>query len=97
MDNFIYSAIASELNDVKHSHGKARREVLRRLDNIVTRLFPPVEGSPLPSEELNGVADVMPLPTPGGASATYWCGPYVPEFPGSSLIVGKPSEILFKP
>ncbi|MEZ3549878.1 hypothetical protein ED388_12985 [Muribaculaceae bacterium Isolate-007 (NCI)] len=75
MDKFIYSAIASELNDIKNLHGKPRREALQRLDNIVTRLFPPVEGSPLPSEELNGVADVMPLPTPSGASATYWCGP----------------------
>lgn len=75
MDKFIYSAIASELNDIKNLHGKPRREALQRLDNIVTRLFPPVEGSPLPSEELNGVADVMPLSTPSGASATYWCGP----------------------
>ena len=75
MDKFIYSAIASELNDIKNLHGKPRREALQRLDNIVTRLFPPVEGSPLPSEELNGVADVMPLPTPSGASATYLCGP----------------------
>ena len=75
MDKFIYSAIASELNDIKNLHGKPRREALQRLDNIVTRLFPPVEGSPLPSEELNGVADVMLLPTPSGASATYWCGP----------------------
>lgn len=75
MDKFIYSAIASELNDIKNLHGKPRREALQRLDNIVTRLLPPVEGSPLPSEELNGVADVMPLPTPSGASATYWCGP----------------------
>lgn len=75
MDKFIYSAIASELNDIKNLHGKPRREALQRLDNIVTRLFPPVEGSPLPSEELNGVADVMPLPTPSGASATNWCGP----------------------
>ena len=75
MDKFIYSAIASELNDIKNLHGKPRREALQRPDNIVTRLFPPVEGSPLPSEELNGVADVMPLPTPSGASATYWCGP----------------------
>lgn len=58
MDNLIYMAIASELNDVKHSHGKARREALQRLDNIVTQLFPSVEGAPLPSEELNGVADV---------------------------------------
>ena len=59
MDKFIYSAIASELNDIKNLHGKPRREALQRLDNIVTRLFPPVEGSPLPSEELNGVADVL--------------------------------------
>lgn len=63
------------LCDVKNSHGRARRDALRRLDRVVTELFPPVEGSPLPSEELNGVADVMPLPTPSGASATYWCGP----------------------
>ncbi len=61
MDKFIYSAIASELNDIKNLHGKPRREALQRLDNIVTRLFPPVEGSPLPSEELNGVADVIAI------------------------------------
>jgi len=73
MDKFIYSAIASELNDIKNLHGKPRREALQRLDNIVTRLFPPADASP--PEELNGVADVMPLPTPSGASATYWCGP----------------------
>lgn len=59
MDKFIYSAIVSELNDIKNLHGKPRREALQRLDNIVTQLFPPVEGSPLPSEELNGKPDVL--------------------------------------
>lgn len=76
MDRLLYMAITSELNDVKHSHGKARREALQRLDNIVTQLFPPVPGVPLPSEELNGVADVMPMPSlPLAATAPYWCGP----------------------
>lgn len=44
---------------VKGSHGRARREALRELDRVVTDLFPSVEGAPLPSEELNGVADVL--------------------------------------
>lgn len=47
------------LCDVKNSHGRARRDALRRLDRVVTELFPPVEGAPLPSEELNGKADVL--------------------------------------
>lgn len=46
------------LCDVKNSHGPARREALHNLDRVVTELFPPVEGAPLPSEELNGKADV---------------------------------------
>lgn len=45
---------------VKRSHGRARREALRELDRVVTDLFPPVEGAPLPSEELNGKPDVIP-------------------------------------
>ncbi len=45
---------------VKRSHGRARREALRELDRVVTDLFPPVEGTPLPSEELNGKPDVIP-------------------------------------
>lgn len=47
------------LCDVKNSHGRARRDALRRLDRVVTELFPPVEGAPLPSEELNGKPDVL--------------------------------------
>lgn len=54
------------LCDVKNSHGRARRDALRRLDWVVTELFPPVEGAPLPSEELNGKADVL-----GGAFVAY--------------------------
>lgn len=48
-----------ELLSVKKSHGEARREALKNLDRVVTELFPPVEGAPLPSEELNGKADVL--------------------------------------
>ena len=44
---------------VKRSHGRARREALRELDRVVTDLFPPVEGAPLPSVELNGQPDVL--------------------------------------
>ena len=47
------------LCDVKNSHGRARRYALRRLDRVVTELYPPVEGAPLPSEELNGKPDVL--------------------------------------
>lgn len=47
-----------ELLSVKQSHGLARREALRKLDRVVTELFPPIAGAPLPSEELNGKADV---------------------------------------
>ena len=47
------------LCDVKNSHGRARRDALHRLDRVVTELFPPVEGAPLPSEELNGKPDVL--------------------------------------
>ncbi len=47
------------LRDVKNSHGLARREALRKLDRVVTELFPPIAGAPLPSEELNGKADVL--------------------------------------
>lgn len=71
-----YSGITFALAKVSISHGKTRREALRELDNIVTQLFPPVPGVPLPSEELNGVADVMPMPSPSlAATAPYWCGP----------------------
>lgn len=82
MDKFIYSAIASELNDIKNLHGKPRREALQRLDNIVTRLFPPVEGSPLPSEELNGVADVLAggFVTYDGAVNAFGIGRYPSEY-----------------
>lgn len=54
-----YSGITSALAKVSISHGKARREALRELDRVVTELFPPVEGAPLPSEELNGKPDVL--------------------------------------
>lgn len=54
------------LHKVKRSHGRARREALRELDRVVTDLFPPVEGAPLPSEELNGKPDVL-----GGALVTF--------------------------
>lgn len=75
--------IFAALYDVKQSHGRARREALRKLDALVTELFPPVEGAPLPSVELNGKADVLPnalvIPEPlNGATATYYCGPVSP-------------------
>lgn len=47
------------LCEVKQSNGRARRKALRELDRVVTDLFPPVEGAPLPSEELNGKPDVL--------------------------------------
>lgn len=47
------------LCEVKRSHGRARGEALRKLDRVVTELYPPVDGAPLPSEELNGKADVL--------------------------------------
>lgn len=54
---------------IKRSHGRARREALRELDRVVTELFPPVEGAPLPSDELNGKPDVL-----AGAFIGYSCG-----------------------
>ena len=54
-----YSGVTSALAKISISHGKTRREALRELDRVVTSLFPSVEGAPLPSEELNGVADVL--------------------------------------
>ncbi len=51
--------VISALCRVKQSHGRARREALRELDRVVTDLFPPVEGAPLPSVELNGKPDVL--------------------------------------
>lgn len=51
--------VISALYRVKQSHGRARREALRELDRVVTELFPPVEGAPLPSVELNGKPDVL--------------------------------------
>lgn len=59
------------LCDVKNSHGRARRDALRRLDRVVTELYPPVEGAPLPSEELNGKPDVLA----GGACIGYAFNP----------------------
>lgn len=54
------------LCEVKRSHGRARREALRELDRVVTDLFPPVEGAPFPSDELNGKPDVL-----GGTFVAY--------------------------
>lgn len=51
--------VSLALWEVKRSHGRARREALRELDRVVTELFPPVEGAPLPSDELNGKPDVL--------------------------------------
>lgn len=71
------------LCDVKNSHGPARREALHNLDRVVTELFPPVEGAPLPSEELNGKADVLevsPIASLSGASAVYYCCGPEPTF-----------------
>ena len=75
------------LSKVKQVHGRARREALRELDRVVTDLFPPVEGTPLPSEELNGKPDVLPNivicssepATLVGSTAPYWCGPVKPS------------------
>lgn len=75
------------LSKVKQAHGRARREALRELDRVVTDLFPPVEGTPLPSEELNGKPDVLPNivicssepATFVGSTAPYWCGPVKPS------------------
>lgn len=61
------------LCEVKRSHGRARREALRELDRVVTDLFPPVDGAPLPSEELNGKPDVLPGILVG-STAPYYCG-----------------------
>ena len=58
------------LCDVKNSHGRARRDALRRLDRVVTELFPPVEGAPLPSEELNGKPDVLAGPPVSATTST---------------------------
>lgn len=44
---------------VKQSKGKERLKALAALDKCVTSLFPPVEGAPLPSSELEG-KDVLP-------------------------------------
>lgn len=71
------------LRDVKNSHGPARREALRKLDRVVTELFPPIEGAPLPSEELNGKPDVLevsPIASLSGASAVHYCCDPEPTF-----------------
>lgn len=77
-----------ELLSVKKSHGEARREALQNLDRVVTELFPPVEGAPLPSEELNGKADVLEGSFIGYhhdyANNTFGLGIF-PSFSGSSL------------
>lgn len=52
--------VTAALVAVKESKGRARRDALCNLDKVVTTLFPPVEGSPLPSDELNGIADILP-------------------------------------
>lgn len=71
------------LRDVKNSHGPARREALRKLDRVVTELFPPIEGAPLPSEELNWKPDVLeasPIASLSGASAVHYCCDPEPTF-----------------
>lgn len=74
------------LTCVKRSHGRARREALAELDRVVTKCFPPVEGAPLPSEELNGKADVLPgtlcvgADYSGGSDSLYWCDKVEPGY-----------------
>lgn len=77
-----YSGVTSTLAKVKVSHGKARREALRELDRIVISLFPSVEGAPLPSEELNGVADVLAggFIAYDGAAHAFGIGRYPAEY-----------------
>ena len=70
--------VSLALWEVKRSHGRARREALRELDRVVTELFPPVEGAPLPSDELNGKPDVLPCLLIG-STAPYYCGPVKPS------------------
>lgn len=96
---------------VKRSHGRARREALRELDRVVTELYPPVEGAPLPSVELNGKPDVIPgilicssePYTLVGSSAPYWCGPVKPDtigrfaYPSFYLPFGGVSPLQYKP
>lgn len=90
------------LSKVKRSHGRARREALRELDRVVTDLFPPVEGMPLPSEELNGKPDVLPNivicssepDTLVGSTAPYWCGPIEPT-PYSGYLRVNPNYSIF--
>lgn len=84
-----------ELLSVKQSHGKTRREALRELDRVVTELFPPVEGTPLPSEELNGKADVLEASHAGllsGASAVYYCDPVKPSYVPAPLFMSNPCK-----
>lgn len=77
-----YSGITSALAKVSISHGKTRREALRELDRVVTSLFPSVEGAPLPSEELNGVADVLAggFVTYDGAVNAFGIGRYPSDY-----------------
>lgn len=77
-----YSAITSALAKISISHGKTRREALRELDRVVTSLFPSVEGAPLPSEELNGVADVLAggFVTYDGAANAFGIGRYPSDY-----------------
>lgn len=96
---------------VKRSHGRARREALRELDRVVTDLFPPVEGTPLPSEELNGKPDVIPgillccsePSTLVGSAAPYWCGPVKPDtigrfaYPSFFPLFGGVPPVQYKP
>lgn len=81
---------------VKRTHGRARREALRELDRVVTDLFPPVEGAPLPSEELNGKPDVLGGTLLVGASAPYYCGPVEPTPFGGYLRVNPNYSIFAK-
>lgn len=97
------------LSKVKQSHRRARRKALRELDRVVTDLFPPVEGAPLPSEELNGKPDVLPNivicssepSTFVGSTAPYWCGPVKPSpygrfaYPSTFPIIGGESQLQY--
>lgn len=77
-----YSGVTSALAKVKVSHGKARRKALRELDRVVTDLFPPVEGAPRPSEELNGKPDVLAggFVTYDGAANAFGIGRYPSDY-----------------
>lgn len=77
-----YSGVTSALAKISVSHGKTRREALRELDRVITALFPSAEGAPLPSEELNGVADVLAggFVTYDGAANAFGIGRYPSDY-----------------